>query len=59
MNHQYRWRTTRYGDLHPGLQSRFGESCRVVTRGRNGSVWIAFADGAQFVVPRHAVRRAK
>lgn len=58
MKHIYRRRQTRYGPLHPGLQGRYGEPCRLVTRGRNGSVWIEFADGATFVVPQYAVRRA-
>ncbi len=59
MTHIYRWTKTRYGPLTDRLQGRVGEHCRVITRGRNGNVWIAFADGFQAVVPMYAVRRGK
>lgn len=59
MTHIYRWTTTRYGPLADRLQGRLNEQCRVITRGRNGNVWIAFRDGFEAVVPRHAVRRGK
>mgnify|MGYP000869456615 FL=1 len=59
MTHYWRWRRTRYGPLAPELEGRFGEPCEVLTRGRDGKLWVRFADGFQVVALRHAVRRAR
>jgi len=40
------------------LPERKGQLCRVVVRGRLGSVLVEFQDGWRVVTSRHAVRRA-
>ncbi len=57
MTHVWRWRKTKYGPLHDKLQGRFGEPCRVVTRGKNGNLWVEFADGYRVVSPRYSVMK--
>uniref|UniRef100_A0A6H1ZCP7 Uncharacterized protein n=1 Tax=viral metagenome TaxID=1070528 RepID=A0A6H1ZCP7_9ZZZZ len=37
--------------------TRFGEPCRVLAGGRNGSILIEFEDGYRMVTTRHGVRR--
>ena len=57
MTHVFRWRSTRYGPLHPELAARFGAGCDVVVRGKR-VLLVRFADGYEVVVMRYAVRRA-
>jgi hypothetical protein len=40
------------------LPERKGEPCRVVVRGRRGSVLVEFPDGLRVVTSHRAVRRA-
>ena len=58
MTHIYRWHRTQFGPLNVGLQTRFNAPCRVVVEAKRPATsrLIEFADGARFVVPRHAVR---
>jgi hypothetical protein len=58
MNYTFRWRKTSYGPLAAPLQGRFGQACQLVARGRNGNMWIEFADGFRACVPQYAIRRA-
>lgn len=55
MSYVWRWRTTKYGPLNAALQGRFGHSCRVICRGRNGSLLVEFEDGYRVVAMRYAV----
>lgn len=48
---------THYWRIRATSPERFGQPCRVVTRGRMNSIQIEFADGVNHIVSRHAVRR--
>jgi hypothetical protein len=47
------WRLRKY------LPERHGRKCRVLSRGRMGSIKVEFADGVQHITNRYAVRRIK
>lgn len=49
MSHYWFWRKW--------LPTRRGQPCRIVARGRNGSVLVEFEDGHLVVTSRWAVRR--
>lgn len=46
-----------YWRLRKLLPERHREPCRVLARGRNGSILIEFADGFKVVTPRWSIRR--
>jgi hypothetical protein len=41
------------------LGGRHGQACRVLARGRNGSILVEFEDGFKAVTPRFSVRRTE
>lgn len=47
----YRWR------VRTKLPERFGQSCRVLARGRLNSVLVEFGDGVRVVTSRNYLRR--
>ena len=49
-DHVWHWRVK--------LPERKGQRCRVLTRGRMGTVVVEFEDGFKVATGRHAVRRA-
>lgn len=49
---RYRWH-------RPPDADRIGQACRIVTRGRRGTVLVEFADGFRMTTSWRAVRRAK
>lgn len=51
MNTTYRWR------VRTRLPERFGQSCRVLVRGRMNSCLVEFEDGYRVVTSRNYVRR--
>jgi hypothetical protein len=51
MTHVWWWRAK--------LGDRKGQPCRVLARGRMGSVLVEFGDGHRVVTSRHAVRRQR
>lgn len=62
-DHVWRVRTRPVERMVPGLlgpeweaPSRFGQRCRVVTRGAKNTILVEFADGARFYTCRYYVR---
>jgi hypothetical protein len=49
----YRWR------VRTKLPERFGQSCRVLARGRLNSVLVEFGDGKRVVTSRNFVRKGE
>ncbi len=50
---------THYWRIRKWLPERFGQPCRVLTRGAMNSCLVEFADGWQVVTSRWFVRRVK
>jgi hypothetical protein len=49
LTHTWRWRSK--------LPERYGQRCRVLTRGRMNSALVEFADGERVITSRYAVRK--
>ena len=49
LTHRYRWKKW--------LPDRTGQPCRVLARGKLGSILIEFADGCRVITSRWAVRK--
>jgi hypothetical protein len=50
---------THYWRLRCRLPERRGAHCRVLARGRMGSIMIEFADGVRFVVGWRSIRKLR
>lgn len=48
---------THYWRVRAKLPERFGQSCRVLARGRMNSILVEFQDGKRVVTSRNFVRR--
>ncbi|MBU6167319.1 MAG: hypothetical protein KGQ52_14495 [Alphaproteobacteria bacterium] len=48
---------THFWRVRATLAERFGQPCRVISRGRMNSVLVEFDDGTRHIVNRHAIRR--
>ena len=53
MNHIYSWKN------NPKRALMYGRACRIVSRGKMGSLLIEFANGQKEITSRRAIRKMR